>query len=119
MFYQQELRKYLRRISKLPAPPPELSATPSDTDYAICNWTLRGTVGQGASGTVTVARNLLDGQVAAAKMMIRTSINHASIVSEIYMDPEFTGTCDIVPTSQVSYADRSLGLPCETSGSQL
>jgi hypothetical protein len=48
--YQKRLSVFLRDIYDTPAPPPNLSATPSETNYLMGDWIIRGTVGQGTFG---------------------------------------------------------------------
>ena len=95
--YQQNLATYLKDNLNSPPPPLALSATPSETDHTICDWIIKGTVGQGTFGTVMAARHRITGQVAGAKMVTRTLRNLATVMSEINLMrrlPKEVGPCD-------------------------
>lgn len=81
--YQRNLRKYFRNHLNFQPPSPDLFATPSPWDTKLGDWLVRGTVGKGASGTVSAAKHTVTGVAGAAKFLIRTQKSHPVIAKEI------------------------------------
>jgi hypothetical protein len=83
--YQSNLNAYFRSYLSSPAPPPDISATPSPWDFTIDDWVCKGTAGSGGFGTVSAAKHRLTGEPAAAKTIMRTSKTMRDIAEEIFI----------------------------------
>jgi hypothetical protein len=73
IIYQSNLNTYFKSYLSIPAPPPDISATPSPWDFTIDDWVCKGTAGSGGFGTVSAAKHRITGEPAAAKTLMRTS----------------------------------------------
>jgi hypothetical protein len=80
--YQSNLKTYFRSYLSRPAPPPDISATPSPWHFTIYDWVCKGTAGSGGFGTVSAAKHRLTGEPAAAKIIVRTSKTMGDIAQE-------------------------------------
>ncbi|KFY93769.1 hypothetical protein V500_03543, partial [Pseudogymnoascus sp. VKM F-4518 (FW-2643)] len=80
--YQSNLNAYFTSYLSSPAPPPDISATPSLWDFTLDDWVWKGTAGSGGFGTVSAAKNRVTGEPAAAKTIMRTSKTMRDIAGE-------------------------------------
>ncbi|OAF61017.2 hypothetical protein VC83_02424 [Pseudogymnoascus destructans] len=81
--YQSNLNAYFRWYLSRPAPPPDISATPSPWDFTLDDWVCKGTAGSGGFGTVSAAKHRVTGEPAAAKTIVRTSKTMRDIAGEL------------------------------------
>ncbi|KAI9730219.1 MAG: hypothetical protein M1834_005983 [Cirrosporium novae-zelandiae] len=101
--FQEQLRNFLRDFLGASSPPPDCSATPSDTNYVIGNWIVTGTVGQGSFGTVSAAKHRASGAEAAAKLVIRNPRNTRGTGSEIALARNLPKHCYLAELVDVVY----------------
>jgi hypothetical protein len=83
LIYQSNLNTYFKSYLSIPAPLPDISATPSPWDFTIDDWVCKGTAGSGGFGTVSTAKYRITGEPAAAKLIMRTSKTMGAIAEEI------------------------------------
>lgn len=80
--YQSNQNTYFRSYFSRPAPPPDISATPSPWHFTIYDWVCKGTAGSGSFGIVSAAKHGLTGEPAAAKIIVRSSKTMGDIAQE-------------------------------------
>lgn len=80
--FQTDKIDYFRDRLQAPAPIESTSATPSENDTNIGDWTLHGAVGRGAYGVVSAASHRLGNPVVAFKCFSRGSRTEADAVAE-------------------------------------
>ncbi|KAK4983228.1 Serine/threonine protein kinase [Elasticomyces elasticus] len=70
-----DLAEYFKNVLELPSPHEMVSATPSERDMIISNWTVHSIVGIGGQATIRAASWHRGGKTAGLKLMTRVEAN--------------------------------------------